>query len=305
MTKLSPVPCYNRHIKGGDGLEQEVYVDLYFLINTCMDLLCLMMTAALLHRYIKRWRAILGASLGGIYAVLSLFFLPDGVIGFLFDIVMALLICSVAFYGKKLPVSRLFKILAVYLLVSVLLGGVMTALFALLNRLNLPLELIEKDGLSVWTFSLLAAVASFATAKGGRFLGLSSKTKTVKLELSLFGKRTTLTALVDSGNLLKDPLSGKSVIVVRREALRHVLPPRLYHACRRGGVSDWLTEAAELGGFRLIPAQSATDSALLPAFSPEKLTVTDQKEVYDADYLIAIADLGERGQSFDAIISLH
>ena len=43
----------------------DVYVDLYFLINASMDLLCLAMTAAILHRAAKRWRLILSAVVGG------------------------------------------------------------------------------------------------------------------------------------------------------------------------------------------------------------------------------------------------
>ncbi|MBR2927369.1 MAG: sigma-E processing peptidase SpoIIGA [Clostridia bacterium] len=285
-------------------MEQEVYVDLYFLINACMDLLSILLTATLTHRATGRLRSVLGACFGGAYAVLSLFFLPAGIVGMLLDVLSALLICVIAFYRRKTPFLRIVKILAVFLLVSVLLGGIMTVLYSLLNRLSLPLDSLEKDTLSVWIFSLLAAVAGFATAKGGRFLGMSAKTKTVTLELSLFGSSKTLTALVDSGNLLCDPVTGKSVIVVRREALRPMLP-RTLSAALTGNAEDWLTAAREVRGLRLIPAQSVSDSTLLPALAPERLTVTTEKETYDADYLIAIADLGESAQGFDAVISLH
>ena len=54
-------------------MEQEVYVDLYFLINTCMNLLTLMISASLLHRKVKRGRAWLAAAAGGLWAVVALF----------------------------------------------------------------------------------------------------------------------------------------------------------------------------------------------------------------------------------------
>lgn len=218
-------------------MEQEVYIDLYFLINACMDLLCMMLTAALLHRFVRRWRAILASVLGGAYAVAALLLGFDGMTGFLLDAFVAVLMCVIGFAGKHLPFRRLLQTVPVYLLVSVLLGGVMTALYALLNRLNLPLDALQGDGLSVWTFALLTAVAGFATVKGGRFLGFSSKTKSVVLHVTLFGKEHTLRALVDSGNLLQDPLSGKSVIVADIATLRASLPPSLSKALNSKDVS--------------------------------------------------------------------
>ena len=45
--------------------QQEVYADLYFLVNMSMDLLCLNLTAALLHRGVRRWRLLLASAVGG------------------------------------------------------------------------------------------------------------------------------------------------------------------------------------------------------------------------------------------------
>ena len=58
--------------------EYEVYVDSLFLINFCMNLLCLKLVSLSCLKEEKRWgRLLLGAALGtGIY--LSLFLLPGG-----------------------------------------------------------------------------------------------------------------------------------------------------------------------------------------------------------------------------------
>lgn len=285
-------------------MEQEVYIDLYFLINACMDLLCIMLTAALLHRFVRRWRAILASVLGGAYAVAALLLGLGGVTGFLLDAFVAVLMCVIGFAGKHLPLRRLLQTVPVYLLVSVLLGGVMTALYALLNRLDLPLDSLQGDGLSVWTFALLTAVAGFATAKGGRFLGFSSKTKSVILHVTLFGKEHTLRALVDSGNLLQDPLSGKSVIVAEVSTLRAALPPSLSKALNSKDVSLWLSDQTYASRLRLIPTRTASGNALLPALLPERLRITDQDATYDADHLIALAHLGDSAKGFDALIGL-
>ena len=286
-------------------MEQAVYVDLYFLVNFSMDLLCLTVTATLLHRRAKRWRVILAAFVGGGYAVATLLLGIDGVIGFLLDLLAASAMAAMSFATRRQSPLRIFQCAGVQMLVSMILGGVMTALYSMLNRLHLPFELLEEDGLSVWVFALVSAVAGVATVKGGSFLGLSRKTKSVILEVRLFGKEVKLSAMVDSGNLLCDPVSGKSVIVADVERLAHVLPKELLVACRRECFAEWLSVYENARFSRPIPTQTATGSGLLIAIVPENLTVTVGKESYPADYLVAPAPLGAHARGFDAVIALH
>lgn len=283
---------------------QEVYIDLYFLVNVSMDLLCLMITAALLHRQVKRLRAVAGAMLGGGYAVAALLFGFDGLFGFFLDFAVALLMCTVTFYVRKTTFGRILQCALSQTLVSMLLGGVMTALYAWLNRLELPFDALQGDGLSVWTFALLTAVASITTVRGGRLFGLSQKTKSVTVEAVLFGKTVTLHAMVDSGNLLRDPVSGKSVIVADLSRLSGTLPPALLQAYETGDFTSFLATYENARHIRPIPAHTATGDSLLFAIVPERLTLTRAGETYPADYLIAAAPLGDTARSFDAVISL-
>ena len=279
------------------GLGNEVYADLYFLVNASMDLLCLLITSTLLHRRTRRWRALLGAALGGVYAVAALVLEMGGAWGLLCDAAAALAVCGAVFAGRGSRPSALLQAAAVFALTSVLMGGVMTALFAWLNRLQLPLESLQGDGLSVWMFALLAAVSGVLTLRGGRFLGRSRRTRSVTLLVTLFGKTVSLRAMVDSGNLLRDPVSGRSVIVVEREKLRPVLPPAFFREGRR-----WIPDHDTARRVRLIPAQTATGPGMLTAFLPEALTVTDRHGSLPSDYLLAPVELGGRAQGFDALI---
>lgn len=281
---------------------KEVYADLYILVNTSMDLLCLMITATLLHRRIVRLRALLGALLGGGYALAVLLCGVNGLPGLLLDVAAACGICAITFAGKGVSAGRLLKNTAVYLLVSVLLGGIMTALYTWLNRLDLPLDFLEEDRLSVWMFALLATVATFMTLRGGRFFGLSAKTRSVTVEAVLFGKPVQLLAMVDSGNLLRDPVSGKSVIVADRSKLERVFPPALLREVGDPLRERWMSDYENAKKIRLIPTRTATGDALLTAVIPDSVTVTDGKEKIPSDYLIAAGRIGERASGFDALI---
>ena len=283
---------------------QEVYVDLYFLTNVSMDLLCLMITAAMLHRSVKRSRAIAAAALGGVYAVAALLLSFGGVLGFLLDLSAAFLMCAVAFYVRKTPFYQLLRCTLVQALVSMMLGGIMTALYACLNRLHLPLESLQGDGLSVWTFALLTAVASFATLRGGKLFGLSQKTKSVTVQAVLYGKSVTLSALVDSGNLLRDPVSGKSVIVANAARITPLLPPAMQQAYVANDFTALLSNYEYAKRLRPIPTETATGKGLLFAIVPDSLALMQSGTAVPTDYLIAPAPLGNTAREFDAVISL-
>ena len=94
-------------------MEAEIYVDLYFLINTSMDFLCLLITGRLLHARMGTGRLLLAAAAGGGYAILSLLLSVGGVIGFFMDCAAALLSSAVAFASRGIRLRRIFLLLFV------------------------------------------------------------------------------------------------------------------------------------------------------------------------------------------------
>ena len=284
----------------------EVYIDLYFLINMSMDFFCLLITLRLLHRRSSVLRLLIGASLGGGYAVAALLSGVSGAVGFFLDCAAAIVICATVLCVRGARLRRILQAALVFALVSMTLGGIMTALYTALNRMDLPFEGLQGEGISVWVFALLALVSGFATAKGGRLLGISQKTKQVTVEAVILGKAVVLRAMVDSGNLLCDPISGRSVIVADRERLRDVLPPFLLE-------TDSATDSKLLSRLekdrrlarrvRLIPTKTATGEGVLVALVPDSLTVVEGHERRRGDYLVAVSELGESAVGFDAVIA--
>ena len=279
---------------------ESVYIDLYFLINVSMDFLCIMIASVLLHRNPNRWRALLAALFGGVYAVTALLFIPDGLLGTLADILTVIFMSAIVFWHKRGSFFAILRTAAVIWVTSMLLGGIMTALYAGLNRLNLPLDALQGDGLSVWTFVLVSAVAGILSVKSGRWFGLSGKAKRATVQVTLFGKSVVLHAMVDTGNLLCDPVSGKSVIVAELSALRGILPADLAHACESGNLSNYLSRGKHASRVRPIPANTATESGLLLAIVPDHITVIIGKERFSSNHLIAPRPLHLK--DFDAII---
>ena len=277
----------------------EVYLDLYILVNGSMDLLCLLLSARLCHARTTRWRLFCAASLGGLYAAASLLLGISGVWGLLSDLLAALFMTAIAFWGRESSFVRFFRLSFVVFFVSALLAGLLTLFYRFFNRLSLPLEALSGDSLSVWIFALLGGLAGLLTIKGGRFLGYAGKHREATLTVDFGQGEIKLHALVDTGNLLKDPVSGRGVIVADREKILSALSEPLRISLLQSDPAAWLKTGQSI---RLIPAKSATGDRLLPALSPKKLLLDDGKDRYPVDYLSALSELGARASGVDALL---
>ncbi len=283
-------------------MTQTVYADLYVVVNTGMDLLCLLITSALLHRKSAPKRLIPAALLGGLYALAALLLGWEGLWGLIPDLLAAWLITLIAYREKGQSLRQGLQTLGVFLLVSALMGGVMTLLYSLLNRLKLPFPTLTGDGPSAWLFLIVSLLSAALTAKSGGLLAFSHRQKAVSLSLSLYGHTVELTALVDTGNLLSDPISGRSVVAVSLEKLAPILPPGLCQACREGDPARWLAAGSRTHGARLISAHTAGGDTLLLALSPRQLVVREKDRSRTCNHLVAPVMLGTEAHGFDAVI---
>ncbi|MBQ8344875.1 MAG: sigma-E processing peptidase SpoIIGA [Clostridia bacterium] len=285
---------------------QTVYVDLLFLINFSMDVLALYLTARILSRRPKLWRLLLAGCVGGLYSCLALFSPLNGFSALSVDLLVCLLLGWITFFSRKGQRSVLPPLLT-FPAVSMALGGVMTALFTLLNRLHLPLDTQtgDGDGISVWLFALLAAVSALLTLFGGRFFAKRGSIKEAELTIVVGDRSICLTALTDSCNLLCEPISGKPCVVAEIGCFRGLLPDSVLHAAERKQLPPLETMKGLSGaGFRLIPAQTASGEGLLLGFRPTRMTVHTKQGEREADAYLVLTHLSASAMGCRALLPL-
>ena len=272
-------------------MQGEVYADLLFLVNFSMDFLCFYLCARLLHRPLSLWRGMLASALGGVYAVAVLFLTVGRVPAFLIDALVCVALCAVAMASRREGWRSLLRLSALYLLVSMVLGGVMTALFSQLNRIPGVTDRVSEDGLSTWVFFGIALISAVLTALWGRcFRRTVGKTR-VTVIVEQEGKRAELAGIVDSGNLLRDPISGKVVIPANAEQLRGVAPAKLLSIASAIRVSEAVGELPEemKRRVRLIPARGATGERLMVGWCPEHVYLRQDGETVEREVRALIA----------------
>lgn len=99
---------------------------------------------------------------------------------------------------------------------------------------------------------------------------------TRRLQVRLGGGQVALVGLVDTGNQLREPLSGRPVVVVEAAALGHLLPPAVAAAAAGPGDAQVLAALPPewAARCRLVPYRAVgTDQGLLLAVWPDGLWV--------------------------------
>lgn len=228
LTKSFSDSLYNDYEKG-DAMYYELYIDSLFLVNFVMNLYLLLLVNQSFMRTATRVRLVLGAGVGaGMYLVP--FFFGGAVwlkmlLGFLAGTVLMI---AVAFRIRSL--RAFWKICEKLFLYSLLMGGTLLLVMRQLSRL---------PGLTVGIFMVLGGGALLGMGIG--YLQQRGKDKSYLCRATLIYKnnKVTVMALLDSGNSLVEPISGKPVSVIDRkvflslwkeEALYRAIP---YHSIGR------------------------------------------------------------------------
>lgn len=233
-----------------------VYIDSLFLLNLIVNYLLLLATAKLAGEPLHRVRLGLGAALGALYA--AAVFFPG--MGFLTrplcKLASAVAMLLVGFGSSR----RLLRVTLVFFGLSCAFGGGILAI-SLIGGRGLSL----RNGILYSAMDLRILLLSAAGCYVVLTLVFQRSARHRRRELApavltLAGRRVALTALVDTGNTLTDPATGRPVMVAEGEKLSDLFPPdaRLDGADLRDPVSamERLGDSPSRKRFRLLPYQA-------------------------------------------------
>ncbi len=270
-------------------MEQTVYADILFLVNFSMDFLVFYVRARVCKRRIRLLRTLAASALGGAYSVAAIFADMPSFASLALDLCMLFVMCAVADLSCAISLGGFLAGAAAYAGTAAAIGGIMTALYSLINRLEFLPGDAEGDDVSVWLFALLAAAGAAATLIGDRRKRTVAAAKSIEVELSLGGKVVRFTGIADSGNLLGDALSGRPVAVCELDAVKNIFSPRLVEFWRSGDLRGIEILSRELAStLRYIPARGAVGGAsVLTAVAVDKTILRCDGEEKEVDVLIA------------------
>lgn len=252
-----------------------VYLDGVFLINGFVDYLLLVVSGGLTATPLRRKRIALAGALGGLYGVVCL--LPGWSFfgNVLWRGILAGLMCLVAFGAER---GLLRQVVVLFLLTAAFSGVVLllTELFSapaafVGNRIYYPLSM----GTLVLTAGGAYGVFSWALSRMGHQGG-----DIVPVSLRMNGKQVPLTALRDTGNTLRDPITGEGVMVLSPSLMGKLLP-----GIELGGLDapqrmmEEILDTYPALKPRLIPYKTVGVShGMLVGFRPEEVVIHGKRE---------------------------
>ena len=265
-----------------------VYVDRFFLLNLLSDYLLCLVSARVCGLVLRRRRYILAALLGALYAVASL--LPG--LRFLGSaagiLACAALMALIAFGAERKPL----RCGGVFLAVSAAFGGAVWAI-----SLGGGGQALAVSG-RVLLLSFALCYGAISLLFHGRH-ALPDRPR-AEVRLCLLGRECRFMALRDTGNSLRDPVTGRAVMLVSPHALLAALPEAgaIFSGDPVAALERADTLPALKGRFRLIPYAAVGTTGLLPVFRPDSLTLDGQKE---PELLVAVSP-SAAGDGFEGIV---
>ena len=263
-----------------------IYLDVVLLENLCMNYIILFATGYIMKLKQKQWRLVLSSLLGSIYAVVSyLEILP---LYSSFAVKMLLSVGMVYLAYKANGIKMLAKQLVLFYLVSFVFGG---CAFALLYFVK-PQDIFMRNGVYVGTYplkiALLGGIVGFIiTYIAFKVVKTRLKRKDMiyDVKITLHEKSLNLKAMLDTGNLLKEPITGMPVVVVEKEKLYSLMPANLLNHIEEligGDGQEKLNEIEEkeyLTKLRVIPFSSiGKQNGLMLGLKADKVTIQKEEE---------------------------
>ncbi|MDR1641831.1 MAG: sigma-E processing peptidase SpoIIGA [Clostridiales bacterium] len=277
-------------------MELEVYADIIFLINLAMDFLILVVAGKIARAKAKVWRLAAAAALMSVMYC-AIVFVPD--LHMLYHAASSVAMIAAGVWLAFLParLADFFKLVLLSYATAIFLGGIGTALnyFTQFSNLAGFIADISFNSFSLY-FLIGSAVAFYALFKAAiSWVDKRALRRQLCLSVKIFyGDRdVTFTALVDTGNSLRDPLSQAPVIVAEFNSIKSFLPDSMkliFYENQEFNLDSLLAGAQESGfsgRLRMIPYESVgRKNGLLIGFRPDRVEIQNGKELKSLEEVV-------------------
>ncbi len=276
-----------------------VYLDVVLVENMCMNYIILFATAYILKIKVKHWRLLLSALIGSIYAILGYMQILEIYSNTILKIVLSIVMVYIAFISKNIKI--LLKQVVIFYLTSFVFGG---CAFALLYFVR-PQEILMKNGLYIGTYplkiALLGGIVGFTiTAVAFKVVKNRISKKDIFCQIHIFieEKEIQTRAMIDTGNILKDPITGMPVVVVEKEILQKIIPTGILECLEKWMGGEKIDEEFRekniefISKLRMIPFSSlGKQNGMLLGFRVSRIILEKEGEGEEIkDIIIGIYD---------------
>lgn len=264
------------------------YLDLIILENFFMNYIMLYTTGKLLNRKIKTLRIIIASAIGVVYVFSLCFNVPQAILN-ISKIAVAMVLVKICYGSSKL--KSVLKESLIFLVISCIYAGCALAFVHLAKpKVLYMVNGIIIGGEYIFELVLLSALVGFLLIKVSMKMikfkqWLNKKDMLGNLEIINNHKSVKMHALLDTGNLLRDPISGKPVIVVNKSSIKELFPESLLSKIDSMMGGDEIKNDDNFDArLKVIPYKSVgNNNGIMVAYKVDKIKVEYNLETYEID----------------------
>lgn len=268
-----------------------IYIDIFLIENTILNLIVLVSTVYVSKINIRFYKLVILSFVGSVYTIIEMYVFNSYyncvlklVIKILVIIVCITLVCKGTFKEK-------FKFMFVFFIISFVYSGISYFIIYNFNIFS-----VKYIGISFVLSFVLCYIFSKINNNG-----LNSKNRICDIEVYINNKNLKLQALIDSGNMVKDPIGGRDVIIIESNELKKVFDinylnflkgiteGKLLDTCNSGIEKDNKIRDKYKYNINIIPFYSlGNPNGILCGIKPDLVKVFYNGEIILNDVLLGI-----------------
>lgn len=269
------------------------YIDIILVENMIMNYIILIATGLIIKGDIKHIRIILSSFIGSMFAVMSyisgLEIYKNQIIKFILSIAMV----YIAFNPKSF--KNMLKNLVIFYLTSFCFGG---AAYYLLYYIS-PEQINNINGILTGDYPIKIAILGgilgfFIINIGFKIIKNKFDRNSILFDTEIFYKKKSvkIRVILDTGNLLVEPITGFPVMVVEEEKIREILKEEDLNIITNGLENNFYGLSEELRKrCRIIPFSSIGKSnGMMIGFRPDYIKIYDEDERIIGKVMIGICN---------------
>lgn len=289
-----------------------IYIDIIIVENLIMNYIILYAVGLISKNKIYYFKIFLASLIGAIYSIIKYISKISIYSNSIFRIALSIIMVYIAFNPQN--IKKMCKQLILFYLTTFTFGGVAIYLIYVLK----PQDIIIKNGMFVGTYVLkiifigaiigsIILIVAFKIAKNK----INKNDMMCKIKITLNGKEKILNTMIDTGNMLKEPITGNPVVVVEKTVLYDLLPKDILNNIESilGGDFEKIPEDIKneyISRLKIIPFSSlGKQHGMLIGIKPEKLEVINEQIEEKNNAIIGIYNksLTKRGE-YNALIGI-
>lgn len=261
-----------------------IYLDIIFIENLFMNYIILFGTGYVMKIKMKHRLLFLSSILGSIYAIFAYAQNTYNNISLGIKILLSILMVFLAYIPKS--IKQLLKELLIFYLISFAFAGCAIFLLYIVKPENIiirngvfigsyPLKIVSLGGI----IGFFIVCAAFKSVKNK----MSTKDMVCNLKIRIDQNEIKVRSLIDSGNMLKDPISGMPVIVVEKSKLENIVQTEILENLTEilnGKISENSGIDKYISKFRVIPFSSlGMQNGMLLGMKVEEIKLEFEGEI--------------------------